>query len=852
MLTLFRFVSWRHLAGERFKTLVAVLGVSLGIAVFLAIRLANGSVLAAFRSTVDAVSGKAQLQVFGGPNGLPDGAYLAVRGTRGVGAVAPIVQAAVIAPQWGNLPVTVMGVDLFSEPAFRNYKLTGGADGRAAVNLLGDPRAIAVGERLARERGLRLGSRVKLAYGAGTREWRVAAILQSDALGQAYAGRIAVVDIAAAQEAFGKVGRLSRLDVLAAPGVDVNGLRESLQRTLGAGVLVERPRARSEQVESLLSAFQLNLTALSAIAVFVGMFLIYNAMSIAVVRRRREIGILRELGVTRRQIAGMFLVEGAAYGVAGSAVGVALGIALAKAALGTVAATVTALYIRVEAEHVAINAAVLGQAVAVGLVTAVLASLAPAIEAAATPPGQTAREGSRSGTSARTIALVTVAGLVMLGLAGALSWAATVYRLPYAGLAAAFGIMSGFCLLTPAITTGLSRLARPVWDRAFGVEGLLAAGYLSASLDRTSVVVAALMVSLAMFVGVSVMVGSFRRTVQAWVDQTVTADLFLQSRTLDVSGSEVTVPPRVLKGLKTVPGIRAVNEFRSVDARYQGRQIVLYAATFDVLAREGRQLFRRGESQEVVAHARQAGEVIVTEVFALTFGKNEGDAITLDTPSGARTFRIAGVFYDYETGGPMVSVDRDLFRRVWRDDGVNNIDIYLQPGVNAEAVRREIEQRFGANGGLDITANRELHDLVMRIFDQTFSVTYALEFISVVVAVLGIINTMTALILQRGRELGILRAVGATRRQLQRIILLESALIGGIGYVIGAMCGSVLGLLLIYVINKQFFGWTVQVRWTPDVFVQGAAIMVATSILAGWPPARQAGHRRVIEAVRAE
>ena len=200
----------------------------------------------------------------------------------------------------------------------------------------------------------------------------------------------------------------------------------------------------------------------------------------------------------------------------------------------------------------------------------------------------------------------------------------------------------------------------------------------------------------------------------------------------------------------------------------------------------------------------------------------------------------------------MVSVDRDLYRRVWRDNSVNSMAIYLDPGVNAEGVRKEIEGRFGADGGLDITANRELHDLVLRIFDQTFSVTYALEFISVVVAVLGIINTMTALILQRGRELGILRAVGATRRQLQRIILLESALIGGIGYVIGAACGSVLGLLLIYVINKQFFGWTVQVHWTPDVFVQGAAIMVVTSILAGWLPARQAGNRRVIEAVRAE
>jgi putative ABC transport system permease protein len=360
------------------------------------------------------------------------------------------------------------------------------------------------------------------------------------------------------------------------------------------------------------------------------------------------------------------------------------------------------------------------------------------------------------------------------------------------------------------------------------------------------------MVSLAMFVGVSVMVGSFRRTVAAWVDQTITADLFLQSRTLDVSGSDVTVPPRVLRGLRTVKAIRAIDEYRATDARYAGRQIVVFAATFDVLGREGRQLFQHGDSSEIISRAKRNGEAIVTEGFALAFRKKEGDTIQMDTPSGVKRFRIAGEFYDYETGGPMVSIDRDLYRRIWHDDGVNSLAIYLRPGADAEAVRREIERRFGANGGLEITANRELHDLVMRIFDQTFRVTYALEFISIVVAVLGIINTMTALILQRGRELGILRAVGATKRQLQRIILLESALIGGIGYVIGAACGSMLALLLIYVINKQFFGWTVQVHWTPDVFVQGAAITLVTSVLAGWLPARQAANRRVIEAVRAE
>lgn len=863
MTALFRYVTLRHLFEERLKTAVAVLGVALGIAVFLSIRLANGSVLAAFRATVDAVSGKAQLQLTGGPAGLRDVAFIAAGRVAGVAAVAPVIETTAIAPEWTagqtahhapgetpGQPITVLGVDLFSEPPFRAYDLTGTGGESSAMAFLRDPRAIAVTDRLAEEHGLRVGSRIRLMHGAKTVTWTVTALLTSDSLSRAYAGQLAVVDIAAAQEAFGKLGRLDRLDIRVADGADVSAVADRLLAALGPGVMVRRPETRGAQVESLLGAFQLNLTALSAIAIFVGMFLIYNAMSIAVVRRRREIGILRALGATRGQILALFLAEGAFFGAAGSALGVVAGIFMARAALHAVAATVTALYVRVEAERLALDPIIIGQAVLIGFATAVLASLAPARESAETPPGQTAREGSLMAKARPAATRLLWAGILLLALAGAMSGASGAWRKPWLGFGAAFAILGGFSLVTPWITAGLGNLARPLWNRLFGPEGLLAAGYITAALDRTAVVVAALMVSLAMFIGVSVMVGSFRRTVQAWVDQTLVADLFVRSATWIVSGDDAVLPPDVVPGLRAMPRVEAVDAYRAVPATYEGQPIVLSASSFDTLAQHGRLLFRRGNSARIIAGARARGEIIVTEGFTLKLGKSEGDTVTLPTPAGPHTFRIAGVYYDYTTSGPMLVMDIALYRRLWKDNAVNTAAVYLRPGADTEAARLAVERRFGS--GVAVIANRELHDQVLRIFDQTFRVTYALEFISIAVAVLGIINTMTALILQRGRELGVLRAVGATRRQLEKMILLESALIGGIAFLIGAACGGALALLLIYVINKQFFGWTVQVHWTPAVFVEGAAIMIVTSLLAGLLPARQAGHRSVTEAVRAE
>jgi len=480
----------------------------------------------------------------------------------------------------------------------------------------------------------------------------------------------------------------------------------------------------------------------------------------------------------------------------------------------------------------------------------VLASLAPARDAAATPPGQTSREGSLAAKTRPAAFRLFLGGLLLLLVAGGMSVASGAWRQPWLGFAAAFAILGGFSLVTPLLTAGLSRLARPAWDRLFGPEGLLAAGYIAAALDRTAVVVAALMVSLAMFIGVSVMVGSFRRTVQAWVDQTLVADLFVRSATWITSGEDAVLPPDVPPALRAMPEVQAVDAYRAVSATYEGTPIVLAGSTFETLASHGRQLFRRGDSERIIRTALAKDEVIVAEGFTLKLGKAEGDTVALQTPQGPRSFRIAGVYYDYTTSGPTLVTDIGLYRRLWHDPAVNTVAVYLRPGTDPDAARAAVERRFGA--GVTVISNRDLHDQVLRIFDQTFRVTYALEFIAIAVAVLGIINTMTALILQRGRELGILRAVGATRGQLGKMILLESALIGGIAYVIGALCGSALALLLIYVINKQFFGWTVQVHWTPAVFLQGAAIMILTSLAAGLLPARQAGNRNVTEAVRAE
>jgi putative ABC transport system permease protein len=580
------------------------------------------------------------------------------------------------------------------------------------------------------------------------------------------------------------------------------------------------------------------------------MFLIYNAVSISVIHRRREIGILRSLGSSRPQILGLFLWEAGLIGCLGSLAGVGIGIGLAKVMLYFVSRTITALYILVKAEHLLISPAILIQGFGMGLIASVLSSIGPAREASRIPP----REALSLGTLERKVRirlnLFSIVGVGLLMLSFVLALQKPVHQQPIFGFLAALFVLIGVSFLIPVFTSLINRLFSPLLRFLFGVEGKLANQYLLNSLARTVITVAALMTALSMLISISIMILSFRKTVDLWVEQSLNGDLFIFPGSYSVSGFSALLPLEVSRALPSLPGVKAVDSFRALEVEYQGQPALIAAVDGQVFLKQKVIRLTRGDPGTALKQFAAGQGVLITESFSLRHRVEAGDRIKLNTPRGEKDFVISGVFYDYSTDWGMVLIEKKIYQFLWHDETVHSAGIYLEEGASLEAFKEVIRERYSKPYQLFIVSHRELRNEILNIFDQTFAVTYSLELIAILVAILGIINSLNALIIEKQRDIGVLRAVGAFKRQIEKTVLIEAGMIGMLSLILGLVCGFLLSLLLIYVINKQSFGWTIQFSIPIRSLVESAVVVMATSALAGLLPARRAARTNVVDSLR--
>jgi len=870
---LIRWLLLRRLARQPGRTLLVVLGVALGVAMVVAIRLASDSALASFGDTVDEVAGRSNLCVSAVADGFDERWFSRIRRTPGVEAAAPVVEVntlvGTLTPGNGDAGVElgthrgfdetllVLGLDPFSEAPFGRLTDLVGADSKAGLDvgaglaLLSRRNAIAITRAFAERRGLAAGDTLTaLASGAPVR-LDIVAVLTGEGLQHAMGGNVAIADIATVQECFGRIGRLDRVDLIVTPGARER-VSAALAAELPADARPERPQARTRQVENMVSAFGLNLTALSFIAVFVGMFLVLNAVALAVVRQRRDIGVLRALGLTRAGVVAVFVFEGCVLGALGAAAGCALGVLVANVALHQVGRTLSALYLVEQVSRLHLSARTLAMGLALGLGSAVISALGPALEAASTPAGVTLREAARIEERHPPYARLALAGCVVLLAAGATVAGSLWARWPGGGFLAAFFIVAGFSLLAPAWTLGVERLAS-LAARRFGVAATLGARALRENAARASVVVAALMVSVGLLVSLTVMVRSFRKTVDTWVTQTLRGDLYVEPVGHHASLRATSLPAELVAGARRLPGVAAVDTYRASSLTLSGRLAQVVGIEFEVQRRFGRLQFVGGEdASSVLGRALSAGGVVVTESFSQHFQKRAGDMLALPCAQGVVPVRIEGVFYDYSVDAGAVLMDRARYAQLFHDDRTESLALYLEPGASVADTRAAFLALAGPGRLLYASPNADLRRRVLAVFDETFRITWVLQAIALFVSVLGVVSTLTALVLQRRHELAILRASGADKAQVRTLVLVESGLLGAAGAALGAVAGLVLALLLVHVINRQFFGWTIRLTLEPDVFVQALLLMTAAATLAGLIPARLAVHGATATALRTE
>jgi putative ABC transport system permease protein len=602
----------------------------------------------------------------------------------------------------------------------------------------------------------------------------------------------------------------------------------------------------------MLAAFQFNLGALSLVALLVGLFLIYNTVATSVISRREEIGVLRALGTSRATLLSLFLGEAGALAAIGCAVGVPLGWMLAWGAVGLTSTTVTTLYVAEAAQvpflawwHPVV-------AFALGVPLALAAAAAPAMEAARISPLESLRSGQAIAASGRPRLRSLLASVFCLAGALALTRLPPVNGLPVFGFLAALAIVFGLAFLVPLLLFLLGRYGRPA-ARTLGIESRLAHANLAGAIPRLSVSVAALAVSLAMLVAIAVMIGSFRETVIYWVNQTLQADLYVSTARRSNLDAQSTISPGLEASIRADPDVAAVDRFRSVSLPYRERLIVAGAGDFDVLLSHSTLAFKAPRDGPRAMHdAIGRDAVLVSEAFALRFGVDVGDSITLPTPGGQRRFLVQAVYYDYSTDRGVVVMDRATFARHFGNLAPTSLTIYLRAGANAEAVRQRLLAELGTAHRVFIHTNRSLRAEVLRIFDSTFAITYGLEAIAILVAILGVTGTLVTLMIERRRELALLRLVGADLGQITRMIVIESGFLGLVGQALGLIAGFALALVLIYVVNVQSFGWTIQFHAPLAFLAQSSVLVIISTTLAGLYPARLAAGLRPVEEVTVE
>lgn len=828
-------LSARFVRGHPMQVLLLVVGVALGVAVAVAIDLANGSARRAFVAATETLGGRATHQVVAGPAGCDEALYRRLK-LAGIEACAPVVEGYV---DVGSRPMRLLGLDPFAE-AVVGGNLTDDRR-RVPVGDLGrfftQPGAVLVSETL----GIRPGARIV----AGRTTLHVIGRLRPrDDISRVALAGVLLADVATAQEVLGMAGRLSRIDMRLD---DVQAAR--VARLLPPGVRLARAAERTAALQGMTAAFELNLRAISLLALVVGTFLIYNTITFFVLRRRATLGILRALGATGGQVMRLVLGESLALAAVGTVLGLALGIVLAQGALALVTRTINDLYFTLGPTELHVSAAGLLKGAVLGLAAAAVAAALPAREAARVPPAGVMQrsEVERKARGATTRAGIAAAVLLALG--------AALLRLPGDRLDVAFAalvlvLVGGAAAVPPAMVVLMGMVA-PWSGRLGGVAGRLAPRNIVRHASRTVVAVAALMLAVSSIVGVQIMVGSFRATFTDWLAATLSADVFVGAPSNTVSRS-AGFDAAVAREVAAVPGVARVATARNVVLETPSYGVIHVAAVSADIAARRRFLWVDGDPRDLWRRMRN-GQVLVSQPLAFRhhIPAASGQEVELPTDGGPRRFPVAAIFYDYGSELGAVIMADPIYRGAWRDRLVSTIAAFAAPDAPLDAVLDRVRARV-APRGLHAQSNRGLREAALAVFDRTFAITAALRVLVAVVAFIGILSSLMALQLERTREVGVLRACGLSVGQLWRLVLLETGLMAGTAGLLAMPVGTALALILVEVVNPRSFGWTLAFVPRPQYFVEAFALALAAGLLAAVYPAWRFTRLRVADAIRME
>jgi putative ABC transport system permease protein len=854
-------LSLRTLLRHPIQFAIMTFGIALGVAVMVSIDLANVSAARAFDLSTNAVTGRATHAIVGSTQSIDESIYVHLRTDpqwRNNLESAPLVIAYAVSPQLGEVPFTLLGIDPFAEAPFRSY-LGAGHQARpeTIAALLTVPGAILLSSPTAQRYGLQPcaqppaelndACRLTLSINGEMRHAYLTGLLEpSDDFSRRALDTLILTDISTAQSLSGTSGKLTQIDLILPDDFDSTPLSAALP----AGTLLVTSETRNSQVAEMTAAFQFNLTALSLLALVVGIFLIYNAMTFSVVQRRPLFGTLRSIGYTREQVFGMVLGEAALVGTLGAGLGLGLGVLLGQGAVQMVTQTISDLFFVVSVRGIQVPASSLIKGGLAGFVASVLAAALPAWEAASVPPRLALSRAALESKAQSAVNLVASSG-IFAALVGAVILAIPTRDLVIS-FSGTFAVIIGLAMLTPLVTVTFMRLLGEPLGKLFGLLGRLAPRNVIRSQSRTAVAVSALMIAVSVTIGVQVMIASFRTTVTIWLEQTLRGDIYISAQGLSSTRLDTPLDPQVIALAQAHPSVQSSIAIRVVTVESEHGTVELVATSPErpIDAR----LFLAVQSNPGQAWQMvRDGAILLSEPLANRLGiSSPGGSLGLLTSRGWQSFPIAGIYADYASTRGTVRMSLDVYRQLWSDDRLNGVALFLAPGADVDAVTANLRAQLTGFPKIQVNPSGALRQEALVVFDRTFAITTAMQLVTTLVAFIGVLSSLLALQLEKAREMGILHALGLNVSEMRRLTLWETGLMGASAGLLSLPTGYILAWILIFVINQRSFGWTLKMQADPAPFAQAFLLAVSAALLAALYPAWRLSRMQAAEALRGE
>jgi putative ABC transport system permease protein len=820
----------RSIRNEKFLTFLSVIGIALGIGLFTGVKAASDRAITSFETGIKGISPYANYEIFD-KSGMDfnEEIYREVRAAEGNSF--PVLKT------FGYVPAFKESIDVNGIYTVRVSRLLKSSESKRidVEHIYRDLNGVLITRKFSDKYSLKKGDMFKALVYDRSYTLKVVDVLDSDSLPE----NIVVMDIGNFQEIFGRTGLLSGIDL-----VTGEKRAEEIRKLLPVDLGIEKKEKIFENQKSLVASFRYNLQFISFIAILVGIFLLYNAVFISVVKRRTEIGIIRSLGADKRTVIMLFAAQGLLLGLVGSLLGIFFGQIAAYFSVMAVEKTISTMYSTVSISDYLITRHDVLTALLMGLFVSLVASAVPSFEASKIRPNESSREGSFEGRYRKYQKIAALAGILSVFsgmLMSYLDYRYMPFEFPFLAYGGMFFIIAGFTFISPFYLGITLRVMKGPLERIFGAIGKITLGDMKGSISRFSVALMSVAISSALIIAILTLIFSLRGSLQGWINKNITSDVYIKPESCRSNYCFYPISKEIFKTVKGFPEVEGIDRFRGIHTELFGRKVVAGFADVGVKRRYMHRRYADRKHERILGQMEGNQPVAgISEYLSTKYGLKKGDVIKLRSPLGDVAFRVNDIFSSYATTSGFVYVDRKWLNKYWGLDDMTQMSVYLKRDADVDKFIRRLREKLPPGYSVDIMNNQTLRNKIMDIFKKNFAITYAIEFISLIVSLIGVINTLLALVFERRREISVIRYLGGSWGQIQQTLILSAGIVGFAGICWGSLLGSLMSIILVQVVNKISFGWEIDFR-IPFVYLFAVAVVLfLTTLFSGIFPSRVA------------